>query len=205
MSLANRAAIERTFHMLAAQLEAAGSAPIGIAVIGGAALNMLGVVVRPTRDVDVLSLVQADRGGSGIVLVKSSLLPNSLLDAAVGVARNLGLEDNWLNSGPADLLDHGLPEGFERRLAANSYGPSLTIHIPAREDLICFKVYAAADTGVGRHTQDLAALEPTDDELLAGARWTRSQDPSEGFKTMLVALLRFMGADNAAERLSDDE
>ncbi|MBE0418385.1 MAG: hypothetical protein IBX63_11555, partial [Coriobacteriia bacterium] len=63
---------------------------------------------------------------------------------------------------------------------------------------------AAADSGVGRHTGDLAALAPTGEELLTAARWARTQDTSEEFRTMLVALLRHMGADDQAERLLDD-
>ncbi|MDP2182242.1 MAG: hypothetical protein Q8K99_06710 [Actinomycetota bacterium] len=118
--------------------------------------------------------------------------------------RDLDLEPGWLNAGPADLMDQGLPEGFEDRMTPKRYGPDLIIHFPARGDLIALKVYAAADTGVGRHTQDLHALEPAADELLGGARWARTQDPSAGFKTMLVALLRYMNAEDAAEGLRHD-
>lgn len=204
MSLTDRTSVQRALTSLGVQLELAGNAPLEIVVIGGAALNVLGFVARPTRDVDVLALTESGRVGIGRTLVKCSPLPGSLLDAAAGVAHDLGLEPGWLNAGPADLLDHGLPEGFEGRMTAQRYGPSLLVHFPAREDLICLKVFAAADTGVGRHTQDLAALNPTGAELLVGARWARTQDPSEGFKTMVMALLRFMGADDQAERLTDD-
>jgi hypothetical protein len=204
VSLTGRTAIEQALAALGTQLELAEHAPIDIVVIGGAALNMLGFVARPTRDVDVLSLTEIDPSGMGHMLVKCSPLSDALLDAATGVGRDLGLERNWLNTGPADLLDHGLPDGFEARMTPRRYGPTLIVHFPAREDLICLKVFAAADTGVGRHTQDLAALQPTGTELLAGARWARTQDPSDGFKTMLMVLLRFMGADDQAEELSDD-
>jgi hypothetical protein len=141
VSLTGRTAIEQALAALGTQLELAEHAPIDIVVIGGAALNVLGFVARPTRDVDVLSLTEIDPSGMGHMLVKCSPLSDALLDA---------------------------------------------------------------DTGVGRHTQDLAALQPTGTELLAGARWARTQDPSDGFKTMLMALLRFMGADDQAEELSDD-
>ena len=47
------------------QLGLAGGAPAGLAVCGGSALAALGLVVRTTRDVDVLGLVRAD--GRGIV------------------------------------------------------------------------------------------------------------------------------------------
>lgn len=204
MNLADRTAIERALTQLGTQLELAGQAPIELVVIGGAALNVLGFVARPTRDVDVLALAEPDPACASRILVKCRPLSDALQDAAEGVSRDLGLAPGWLNAGPADLLDQGLPDGFENRMTPKRFGPTLIVHFPAREDLICLKVYAAADTGIGRHTQDLIALKPTGDELLAGARWARNQDPSDDFRTMLVALLRFMGADDEAERLSDD-
>lgn len=204
MTLADRTAIERALTQLGVQLELAGHAPFEIVVIGGAALNVLGFVERPTRDVDVLGLTELDPACASRTLVKCSPLPEALLDAAADVARDLDLEPDWLNAGPANLLDHGLPDGFEVRMTPARFGPTLIVHLPARGDLICLKVFAAADTGVGRHTQDLAALKPTGDELLAGAHWARTHDSSDGFKTMLVALLVFMGAEDEAERLSDD-
>ncbi len=70
-------------------------------------------------------------------------------------------------------------------------------------DLIALKVYAAADSGVGRHTADLAALEATCAELVAGARWARTHDSSPAFRDMLIALLKYFGCDADGEVLSD--
>lgn len=201
--LSDRQSVTEALTSLATQLEIAESAPLEIVVIGGAAMNIAGIISRPTRDVDVLALGLTDQHGR-VSMVKCNPLPTALLKAAEGVARDLGLADEWLNAGPADLLDHGLPEGFEGRLTRTEYGRTLAVLVPAREDLICMKVFAAADAGIGRHTEDLAALKPTGSELLAGARWTRTQDPSEGFRTMLVALLQFMDAQDEAEGLLGD-
>lgn len=201
--LSNRRSIAEALTSLAMHLELAESAPLEIVVIGGAAMNATGIISRPTRDVDVLALGITDQQG-GVSMVKCDPLPAALLEAAEGVARDLDLDDRWLNAGPADLLDHGLPAGFEGRLTRTEYGLTLAVLLPAREDLICMKVFAAADSGIGRHTEDLAALKPTGSELLAGARWARTQDPSEGFRTMLVALLRYMDAQDEAEGLLDD-
>lgn len=66
--------------------------------------------------------------------------------------------------------------------------------------LISLKVYAAADTGVGRHTDDLRALGATCEELLAGTVWARTHDPSLDFCRSLCALLRYFGC-AAAETL----
>jgi hypothetical protein len=59
-----------------------------------------------------------------------------------------------------------------------------------REDLICFKLYAAVDQGPrSKHMADLRAMDPSREELLAAARWTRSHDPSVGFLGELRAAL----------------
>jgi len=198
-----RETVDRALSLLAAALEASGSGPYEIVVIGGAALSILGYGVRPTKDIDVLGLRGTSADSRELFLAKHKPLPVPLLEAAAQVAEALSLDRDWLNAGPADLLDQGLPEGFEQRLTAKRYGPRLTVWLPARQDLICFKTYAAADTGIGRHTEDLRALHASCDELLAGALWARSQDPSEAFSEMLVGLLRYFDCDDAAEAIGD--
>jgi hypothetical protein len=194
VDLEDKNAIDRALSLLAVTLEANNAAPLELVVIGGAALNVLGMCARPTRDVDVLAIADG-RLGAGTTLVKCEELPPPLASAVATVADILGLEPGWLNAGPTKLLDWGLPTGFEARLSEHQYGPRLTLLLPAREDLIRFKVYAAADLGPGRHTEDLRALKPTPDELIAGVRWARSQDPSEGFASMLAALLKYFGCE----------
>jgi hypothetical protein len=53
------------------------------------------------------------------------------------------------------------------------------------------------DQGAGRHEADLRALDPTADELLAAARWTRTHDPSDGFRQELIAALAHLGVTDA--------
>jgi hypothetical protein len=53
------------------------------------------------------------------------------------------------------------------------------------------------DQGAGRHEADLRALEPKPEELLSAARWTRTHDPSEGFRQELVAVLAHLGVIDA--------
>ncbi len=196
-----RESVDKAFSLLSAALEAEGHGLCEIVVIGGAALSILGFGIRPTKGVDVLGLCETSVDPPRLVVTKHKPLPAPLLQAASQVADALGLSSDWLNDGPADLLDQGLPTGFEQRLIARRYEPRLTVWLPAREDLICFKTYAAADTGVGRHTEDLRALQPSCEELLAGALWARSQDPSEAFRDMLVGLLRYFHCEEAAEEI----
>lgn len=148
---------------------------VGLLVIGGSSLLLLGYIERPTADVDVVGLVEP----AGYV--KADALPQFLTDAVGEVGRALGVGDRWLNAGPAGLIDFGLPEGTAERVTVHRYG-SLEVHLPAREDLICFKLYALVDQGPrSKHMDDLRALAPSRDELVTAARWTRTHDPSVGF------------------------
>lgn len=162
-----------------------------LVVVGGAGLLALGVTDRPTKDVDVVALLDA---GS---LHRAKPLPQHLTDARNRVARDFGLPENWLNPGPADLLDFGLPKGFLDRVLTQKFGDGLTVHFASRLDQIHFKLYALADQGAGKHEQDLRALKPTAEELVQAARWTRTHDPSDGFRAMLERALRYLGVEDA--------
>lgn len=161
-----------------------------LAVVGGSALLALGLVSRATKDVDVLAIVE-DWG-----FVSAQPLPVALLDAAHTVARDFGLSDDWLNPGPTSLLDLGLPDGFYERTQHRVYGPGLEILFASRFDQIHLKLYATVDQGAGKHLDDLEALRPTEQELLDAARWTRSHDPSEGYRSVLARVLAHFGVDD---------
>lgn len=158
-----------------------------IVVVGGSGLLVLGVIARTTRDIDVVALL---RDGS---IVSPNPLPEGLLAAARLVAADFGLSEAWLNTGPASLLDFGLPEGFLERATRRSYGEALEVLFASREDQIHFKLYAVVDQGAGKHLADLQALAPSEAELLQAARWTRTHDPSEGFRDVLLRVLAHFG------------
>ena len=101
--------LDEALHALEEQLGAGGSS-FELIVIGGSALQALGLIERATRDVDVVALVD------GKDLSSADPLPEALVSAAGRVARDFGLPLVWLNSGPADLFRLGLPEGFAQRL-----------------------------------------------------------------------------------------
>jgi len=184
---------ERAHELLAAlseQLVARGH-HYELVVVGGSGLLALGFTDRPTRDVDVVALW--DTGS----LRKAKPLPQELIEARNRVARDFGLPENWLNPGPSDLMDLGLPKGFLDRVQTQSFGDGLTVHFASRLDQIHFKLYAFVDQGAGKHEQDLRALAPTAEELIQAARWTRTHDPSEGFRQMLGRGLRYLGVEDA--------
>ena len=124
--------------------------------------------------------------------------PSELVAARDRVARDFELPEDWLNAAPADLLDFGLPEGFVDRLERRDYGEALTVHLASRFDQIHFKLYAMVDQGAGKHEADLRELNPTREELLAAARWTRTHDPSEGFREQLLAALAYLGVEDVS-------
>jgi len=194
-------ATESLLAALADQLDLAGADPVHLAVCGGTALNVLGLVDRPTLDVDVVALVT--RGGGGrIVLTSAEPLPEGVRAAARRVAADFDLAEGWLNSGPTDLLEFGLPAGCEDRLVTRGYGRRLTVSFLSRFDLVCLKLYAYVDSGPGKHGDDLRALAPEPAELEAAARWCRTHDPSPGFLQGLTAALQSLGAERVAHRLS---
>jgi hypothetical protein len=56
-------------------------------------------------------------------------------------------------------------------------------------------LYATVDQGAGKHLDDLEALQPTHQELLDAARWSRSHDPSAGYLIVLKQVLTHFGVD----------
>lgn len=194
----NRTSIDRVLGLLGERLEQTAIPPITMLVCGGASLIATRMVSRlMTKDIDVLAFVRDDA-----VLDKAKPFP-ALLDRCVAeVAAMLQLPEHWINPGPTSLLDAGLPEGLMDRLAeTRRYGQKLTVLFIGRLDQICFKVFAAADAGPGRHLEDLRELNPASDEMERAARWVMQQDPSEDFRLMLKTMLRKIGYEQASERL----
>jgi len=188
---------EHAEHLLSALGEqlAAASERFELVVVGGSGLLALGEIERSTRDVDLVALRNGEELGS------AQPLPDPLRRAAERVARDFGVDETWLNGGPTSLLDFGLPEGFLERLDSRSYGDALVVHFASRYDQIHFKLYAMVDEGgPGKHEQDLRALAPSEAELLAAARWSRTHDPSETYRETLLQALHHLGVSDAALR-----
>ena len=186
--------LERLLKALGEQLDAR-SETYDLVVIGGSGLLALGIIDRPTLDVDVVAL------GTGEGLVQAQPLPDDLSAAIAQVANDFNMDSKWLNAGPADLLTWGLPEGFEGRLTVQRFGDSLTVRFASRYDQIHFKLYALVDRGPGKHEADLELLKPTEDELLEAARWATTQDPSPEFHGILIQALNHLGVEDADQRI----
>jgi Nucleotidyltransferase of unknown function (DUF6036) len=191
--IATQDAANQVLAALGEQLAAAGER-YELVVIGGSGLLALGIITRSTRDVDILAL----RAGKELSSAKP--LPEPLQAARDRVARDFSLPEEWLNAGPTDLLDFGLPEGFIERLERRDYSGGLTVYLASRYDQIHFKLYALVDQGPGKHEDDLRALQPSEEELAAAARWARTHDTSGPFAAILDQVLSHLGVDDAGPR-----
>ncbi len=187
--MGGRGDIEQALQMVGELLKARGE-QFQIVVIGGAAVNLLGLVARATTDVDILAFATRTQDGARHLGPPDEPLPRPLQDAASIVAEDLGLDPRWLNTGPASQWRTGLPPGLDTRVHWREYG-GLTVGLVDRYDLVFFKLYAAADDiGVRSvHFQDLVALRPTAGELEAAAAWVQAQDPSPDFANVIAAVV----------------
>jgi hypothetical protein len=194
------AQFETALQLLDGRLSIASAPSYSIVVCGGTALMAMGLLTRGTRDVDIVAL--ADDLG---VLVDPAPLPDPLLRAAREVAEDLGLSGDWLNNGPSSgdggLFRLGLPVGLAERLTWMGFGDHLAVGFISRFDQIHFKLYAAVDQSGGYHATDLHALAPTDEELITAAAWSRSHDPSPGYRQGLKAFLEEFGHGHLGDRI----
>jgi len=184
----NLAGLEGALEVLG-QLLADRKLHYEIVAIGGGSLLLLGLIDRTTKDLDLVALVK------GRELFSADPLPTPLVQAAQEVGRALELGDDWLNIGPASLLEMGLPIGFIERLHIRKY-KGLTLYLADRFDQICFKLYASVDQGPqSKHFADLLALMPTQNELLLAKAWCLTQDVSADFeKDLIQAIERINGS-----------
>ena len=137
-------------------------------VIGGTALNLLGVVSRPTKDCDILH---------------PELAPEVAIAARAFaiVLRKRGevLQDDWLNNGPASLAAT-LPSGWQDRVQLVFSGVAIELHCLGRHDLLMSKLFALCDRGID--LADCVALAPKQEELRLVLPWLEHQDGNPGWK-----------------------
>jgi hypothetical protein len=148
-------------------------------LIGGAALALLGVVERQTRDCDV-----RDPG-----------LSPELLEAAKSFAKAHGptlggLSEDWLNNGPAALV-RDLPAGWAQRRVELLQGRALCLWTLGRSDLLLTKLFALCDRGID--LQDCLALAPSADELAEARAWVEAQDTNPQWPQHVAGTLERLG------------
>ena len=190
--------INRFLNALSEQLELQGTRDVALVVCGGAALSILGLSQRTTRDIDAMAFVVPPAAGRQS-LVKAEF-DDKFKIAAAAVAKDFNLPVDWINCGPADQLDTGLPDGLQDRLISVKYGKNLVVHYCSRIDLIQLKLSAAVDVR-GRHLEDLRGMNPEPGEIEQAARWCLSQDVSEPFRQLLLEILEELGYGDISRRL----
>ncbi len=192
--------LEEALNLLGSKLELENISPIELIVCGGASLIISGLVTRTTKDIDIVAVSVPDENGKD-ELSASRLLPEALKTAAGKVAREMGLNANWLNMGPWDIMKFGLPLGFMERTKRFNYGRILSVRFLGRYDLIHLKVYAAVDQGPGKLLDDLYILKPVNNVLEAAARWAMEHDPSDEFRRILKEMLEKTGYESVSEKI----
>ena len=158
---------------------------------GGAGLNVLEIISRPTKDVDILAFV-----GEGHALLPIEMFSPEMEVAIAKTASLCGLASDWINLTSTILLQRGLPEGIVERSVphAKQYGPCLRIQFIARIDQVALKLNASLDPIEGRrHEVDLVAMNPTEEEITHGLSWLLSWPSSEAFKIRLAFIVEGLG------------
>ncbi len=131
-------------------------------VIGGTALALIGVLVRPTRDCDVLDPP-----------IPEAVQAVAKAFAAQRRAQGEVLGDDWFNSGPSSLTGV-LPQGWRQRVVPAYTGRALVLMTLGRSDLLATKLFALCDRGTD--LGDCLALAPQPEELAALQGWLEYQD-----------------------------
>ena len=87
--------MEDIFNALDRQIDLYNGSPISLVVCVGTALFALGLVLRTTKDVDVLG--EAVYSEKEIIVKKIDRFPERFLEAAKAVERDFGLPKEWIN------------------------------------------------------------------------------------------------------------
>lgn len=144
-------------------------------VVGGAALGLLGIITRETRDCDILHPALPDH-----VRRAAAAFASDIRDAGEHLA------DDWLNNGPSSLVEL-LPPGWLNRLSIAFAGRAVTLRTLGRTDLLLTKVFALCDRGID--LADCVALAPTAEELAAVVPWLERQDAAHGWPEHVRAVV----------------
>jgi hypothetical protein len=149
-------------------------------VIGGAALSLLDIISRQTRDCDILDPV----------------VPTDILAAADEFAlamRQSGkiLQVGWLNHEPASLSKL-LPMGWRSDLQLVFKGQAIVLYSLGRKDLLRTKLFALCDRATD--LPDCIALHPTADEIQEVLPWVQAQDANPDWPRHVVAVLADLAA-----------
>ncbi len=145
-------------------------------IIGGAALHVLKVTNRATRDIDFLS---------------PSLDEQVLLLAEEFRVKfpELSLQKDWLNNGPINL-QVDLPTGWQGRVLEIYKGNALTLSTLGRSDLLKTKLFAYCDRDID--LRDCIDLAPSVEELDESMGWLIDRDTNKHWPERVKSQIEFL-------------
>lgn len=147
-------------------------------IIGGAALNILDISSRKTRDVDCLD----------------PEIPEEIKIASKEFATkrsDLALDLDWLNNGP-QTLKTDLPKGWRNRTQLLYRGPALRLQVLGRDDLLKSKLFAYCDRTTPDF-EDLQNLKPTVNEMKNAINWVKERDTHPGWPAHVETAFAILG------------
>lgn len=126
-------------------------------ICGGASLYLQGITTRTTRDID---MVGED-------------MDQILTEAALLVAKDLGLKPKWLNTEPKSLARDMKP-GWKDRVFLIHEDSHLKVFSISRSDMIFAKFYAYCDRQ--KDIEDLISMKVSPEEITDASNYTKTKD-----------------------------
>lgn len=126
-------------------------------ICGGASLFLQGITTRTTRDIDIVG----------------EEIDEVLSEAALLVAKDLGLKPKWLNAEPKSLARDMKPD-WEERIFLIHQDSHLKIFSISRADMVFAKFYAYCDRQ--KDIEDLVSLNVTLNEVNDASEFTKLKD-----------------------------
>jgi len=147
-------------------------------IIGGAALNILDISSRKTKDVDCL-----DPEIPEVIKIASKEFANKRVDLLLNI--------NWLNNGP-ESLKRDLPKNWRQRVQPLYSGEAIKLQVLGRDDLLKSKLFAYCDRTTPDF-EDLKSLKPTKNELNNAIEWVKERDSNAAWPDHVEKAFAFLG------------
>lgn len=147
--------IKKALTELNKELKYAGVSD-AIYTLGGAALYLLGYEERATVDVDDLRAV----------------MHGTIFECAKRVAKTLGIDDFWLNTGAAPLVKN-FEKGWKNKCQLVFLDTHLKVYAVDRQTLINTKLAAACNRSES-DTEDLKWLKPSNQEMQMAKKYVQT-------------------------------
>lgn len=147
--------VKKALTELNNELKAEGVSDV-IYTLGGAALYLLGYEDRATVDVDDLRAV----------------MKGSIFECAKRVAKTLGIDEFWLNTGAAPLVKN-FEKDWKKKCQLVFSNTNLKVYVVDRQTLINTKLAAACNRSES-DTEDLHWLQPSKQEMQIAKKYVQT-------------------------------